>query len=404
MPKMSSHRWIVLALILFGLGGLARADGPRRPVRTDRGYVTIPFQGNLELMLKDQLRRAKNLESLGQLLKNLNIDPKKLPIDSRVVENLEAKELQDMVKEWKEKAPVPLEQLKALEKALEKEIARQQDQSTPQPESNVEDTPSTGDSPTGEEGLEDQFSRWLQDRVRGLESSRLADLLRLSPAFQRGLEDLQLSVENRVGGNDMLGLGKLVERLRQSGQLDFSSLHQGFDKVAGWKLPSGLLVDGLLPKLGNPLRDLSLPKWRLPRQLPISPGAILGVIGAGLLFLSWQLFRPGRRRSATSAGWNLGPWPVDPARVSSGAELIAAFEYLALLLLGPPARAWNHRAIAERLGATATGQGEQRRRAAHTLADLYELARYAPNEGPLEPDALADARRDLCFLAGVAMS
>src|SRR5262249_49746148 len=148
-----------------------------------------------------------------------------------------------------------------------------------------------------------------QDRVRGLESSRLADLLRLSPAFQRGLEDLQLSVENRVGGNDMLGLGKLVERLRQSGQLDFSSLHQGFDKVAGWKPPSGLFVEGLLPKLGNPLRDLSLPKWRLPRQLPVSPGAILGVIGAGLLFLSWQLFRPGSRRSAASAGWNLGPWP-----------------------------------------------------------------------------------------------
>jgi hypothetical protein len=85
--------------------------------------------------------------------------------------------------------------------------------------------------------------------------------------------------------------------------------------------------------------------------------------------------------------------------VATRGELVAAFEYLALLCLGPDARARNHLDLADQLG---QGSNEaERRRAAGELAHLYEQARYAPAGEPLTPDDLAAARRDLCLLAGV---
>jgi hypothetical protein len=81
--------------------------------------------------------------------------------------------------------------------------------------------------------------------------------------------------------------------------------------------------------------------------------------------------------------------------------LIRAFEYLSLLLLGPDARSQNHRTIAAQLGGPAD-EDAARHRAAQDLAAVYEQARYAPAAEPLSTAALASARRDLCFLAGVA--
>jgi hypothetical protein len=78
-------------------------------------------------------------------------------------------------------------------------------------------------------------------------------------------------------------------------------------------------------------------------------------------------------------------------------ELVRAFEYLALLRLGPAARHRNHREIAADLGA-----GGPRSAAAERLAGLYEQARYAPPDEVLPDADLAAARADLCLLAGVA--
>jgi hypothetical protein len=84
--------------------------------------------------------------------------------------------------------------------------------------------------------------------------------------------------------------------------------------------------------------------------------------------------------------------------VATRQDLIRAFEYLSLLRLGPAARTWNHRAIAERLGAAEA----ERRRVAGRLATLYEQARYAPAGDPLPEGAFQEARRELGFLAGAA--
>jgi len=114
-----------------------------------------------------------------------------------------------------------------------------------------------------------------------------------------------------------------------------------------------------------------------------------------------------------TATWKLGPWPIHPTAVQTREELIRAFEYLSVLLLGPAARHWHHLAIAASLGrssgatvsARRWGDGSaERRQAAQQLATLYERARYAPPAEPLPEAALATARRDLCLLAGVHLS
>jgi hypothetical protein len=125
---------------------------------------------------------------------------------------------------------------------------------------------------------------------------------------------------------------------------------------------------------------------------------LLGAATAGLV--AWGLFRrrglllPG----GAEGGWRLGPWPVRPEAVGTRDELVRAFEYLALLRLGPAARSRNHREIAGGLGA----DDEARRTAAERLAGLYEQARYAPPDEALPDADLADARAALSLLAGVA--
>jgi hypothetical protein len=168
--------------------------------------------------------------------------------------------------------------------------------------------------------------------------------------------------------------------------------------------------------LAGRLRGLSLPSlpaggMRAP-SLASVPRAAGGGVVQGLLWalvlltlcgVLWKSLRWYREQSANGDGWKLGPWPVRPDAVSTRDELVSAFEYLALLCLGPVALACNHLDLAARLGSREGADDEQRRAAEH-LARLYEQARYAPGLGPLPPEELAGARRNLCLLAGVAVA
>jgi hypothetical protein len=172
--------------------------------------------------------------------------------------------------------------------------------------------------------------------------------------------------------------------------------------------------------LGKRFPSVSWPKFDFPsrREPPVSeeavvPGRTEGVGAAGRVvllvaavlaaLLGWGLLRRqglGLLRPAAASAWRLGPWPVRPEAVSTRDELVRAFEYLALLLLGPVARNRNHRDIAADLvAADATRRG-----AAERLAALYEQARYAPPDEALPDAELAAARADLSRLAGVAVA
>jgi hypothetical protein len=138
---------------------------------------------------------------------------------------------------------------------------------------------------------------------------------------------------------------------------------------------------------------------------------LLGMAGiAGVAVLVWRFF--GRylveEDPIAKARRQLGPWPVQPSAVASKEDLIRAFEYLSVLRIGPEARNWNHRHIAQNLG---TGNRLSSRRdsqsapvypkEAEELASLYERARYTPPEDSLPESAFMQARHDIRLLAGV---
>jgi hypothetical protein len=128
------------------------------------------------------------------------------------------------------------------------------------------------------------------------------------------------------------------------------------------------------------------------------------VVAAVLLIALWRGLGVYRDRRAQAAAWRLGPWPVLPGDVSTRGELVRAFEYLALLCLGPAARTLHHRELAARLGARPSWDAQRSRDAADELAGLYEQARYTPDDERLEEEQLVAARRDLSYLAGVSAS
>jgi hypothetical protein len=166
-----------------------------------------------------------------------------------------------------------------------------------------------------------------------------------------------------------------------------------------------------LSRLPHP-RLPSLPGMSMPQAPPVSPRSLADagkavVWAAGLVLLAVLLWRAGggwfdRLAEARAAEWRLGPWPVRPEAVSTRGELVRAFEHLALLSLGRPARTRHHLDLAEGIGAQPSLDPERRRDAAKALARLYERARYAPENDPLPDADLERARRELCYLAGVS--
>jgi hypothetical protein len=128
---------------------------------------------------------------------------------------------------------------------------------------------------------------------------------------------------------------------------------------------------------------------------------IVVLVVLGVVF--WKVLHAPATSEEQARRWRLGPWPVSPAHVSTRGELILAFEYLAMKLLGPDARTRNHLDLAAEVGRRPSFDEVRQHHAAARLARLYEHARYAPPDEPLGESEMADARRDLCYLAGVAV-
>lgn len=185
-----------------------------------------------------------------------------------------------------------------------------------------------------------------------------------------------------------------------AGSVNWNKLEQRFADI-GMRLPNVSW-----PKVNvAPARERPSPA-ALPAGGPDAPAwgagqvVLLLLAAATAALLAWGLLRRqgGLLLRGAGGGWRLGPWPVRPEAVRTRDELVRAFEYLALLLLGPAARSRNHREIAASLGES----DASRRAAAQRLAGLYEQARYAPLDEALPDADLAGARADLSLLAGVA--
>jgi hypothetical protein len=239
-------------------------------------------------------------------------------------------------------------------------------------------------------------ANWLEKSGYDEDGSTLKEALRHLSSMKRG--DTSFFLENVKG---------LVDRFEGVGRF-FSPEKLGLGNLSpipkpDWKftLPSMPHVD--LPALSPPSLGTfpSAPSFSTPE----APSLLVWC--SVLLFLgvlAWKLpawMREENKEAATLRNDSLGPWPVAPNAVHTRGELIRAFEYLSLLILGPSARTDNHNDLAQRLGADLVDHQE----AARCLARLYEESRYAPEqsqpETPLPEQDQVAARQALCLLAGV---
>jgi hypothetical protein len=425
---------IGFALLASGttLQGQERPSKPKQPdAPAGRSFVPLPFDGDLEALLKARLQQAKGREEFERFLKDFQKDPGRFKLDDKALQEklkdhldnpLVRQQIEQAERQHKGGLPLGPEQMKGVIDAFKKTEPKPADDKDPDavPKMNGA-TPSPIQPPTGPgaagpgpkkpsppadsaEGREQLLDEWLRNRMEGLENSRVGRILRDSPAFQQGLFDLEKAILEHRGegfGLSSWDMSQLGSRL-QPPDWALSPLEGGWLKLQGMHWPS----------LPHPHLSLGgFGGWKLSAPSAgggggLGPGRvllwILLLVAGGLLV--WQVLARLKAQAGpgTGRGWRLGPWPVPPDRIASRADLIRAFEHLSLLLLGPAAQTWHHLAVADGLAAGAGPATSQRHNAAVELATLYEQARYAPDEGPLPAEALAAARRDLCLLAGVA--
>lgn len=237
---------------------------------------------------------------------------------------------------------------------------------------------------------EETTPEWLKKRIEQMAAD--LDRWKDSPAAKSWMNAFQ-GVSSRMPKNP-LDTPALTQRAnRLSGYLP--RLNNVLPKIKPPRLP-----EPWLPRLPN----LAVPRMRGPDSPLAAPGrglvwiVVLGVLGV-VLWRAGSWFE--RVRAARASAWKLGPWPVRPEDVATRGELVRAFEYLALLRLGREARTHHHLDLARQLGQQPTLDQNRCRDAAQDLAQLYEQARYTPDDERLAEEDLHRARRELCYLAGV---
>jgi hypothetical protein len=374
---------------------------------------------NIQEMVEKALKDPKAQEEIRNLLKNdrykglfeqMHVNPKDLE-GNLTQENLQ--KLGETVKRYREQRESRMPNPAGT--APKQGDGQDTPDNTPrQPPSSTTPppipTPSTGSNEASSGGENRPALSPLAKNITSMSERILRfDTIRNSPSLQKAIRQLAQHLGSEDEKLDRLAQGASkvqAEFGRWSDSLGLDRWSWPKNWAPSWmsrfRWPSGLPSMpslparpsfGGLPNLGHPAPPTSGGlSWLL---------TLVGMIGLG--FLVWRLLgHGGSSKDGKSGGrWVLGPWPVDPARIRSRAELVRAFEYLSLSNLGPDARHWHHRMLAERLGKQSATLGDEAHRlqAAHELAALYEHARYAPDEDVLPEQALVVARQDLCFLA-----
>jgi hypothetical protein len=415
--------------------GPRRGDAPKQPA-APRHYADVPFEGNLEMSLKARLEQIRDLRQLlEELQKHPELfDPDKMPKgfdpkDPKFLEKvpklLEMFKGMGLVEGEGDGIKLNAEKLKYVMPDLGKKLEQAEagpgekhdknpfvpdfggmppldpnGQPVPFPQGGAPPMPEVGD-------LEEQsrLAEFFKDWMLRMEDSKFGDLFRNSPAFQEGIKDLTQEFQKGDAPLWKPGAG-FADGLTKWGNPGNLSWFKN-----AWSNFNNLSLTGVRPPH---LKGPRIGGWAANMPTPVpggwgAPGAGGGVsfgmvfvwvgVGVVVLILLWK-FLPQLKlggRVAANQGWQLGPWPVDPNRVSTRADVVKAFEFLSLLRFGLDVRTWNHRDIASALG-TEVGQ----RQAAEELAGVYELARYTPDDERLPEASLAAARRDLCFLAGMS--
>jgi hypothetical protein len=402
---MARRSWYFLFLV-----GIAWSAAPTAAWSQERRYAAIPFNGDPVTLLRQRLIQAQRLDDLlrqaekfkGLLGKKLmkggidissvpkwnqpNVDYAKLA-DTMRKQLVDGKTTADIGKEVKQLQEINQEIKKEVEKIRTGlETQQKPPEQVSVPEKAAADPPATSDE------FQDRMSRWALDMLKGAEETKVGGMIQESPTWNKAIAELKEFIANPGSKGKSWDLG--MDKLSLPEGLD-AAFSKTWERIQAMEMPSLPKIDLSAPELG--VSQLS--KLPVPRRWTVDPNIWwVGVaVCAGLIL--WQFWKHKSARRSAMTGRKLGPWPVHPGRVTSAAELIAAFEYLAALRVGVHVRSWNHRAVATELGR----EGDERRRAAGELAALYEQARYSPEQLSLSAASLVTARHDLCFLAGVAL-
>ena len=147
-----------------------------------------------------------------------------------------------------------------------------------------------------------------------------------------------------------------------------------------------------LPSISTP----AIPNFTSPSVPTVGTGATWILFALLCLLVGWQMLRWSKHAApGVDPQVQLGPWPVNPNAITTRAELVQAFNYLALLTLGINVESWNHVAIARSWRERTPACAES----ASALVSLYEQARYTEGTQSLTEVERTQARRSLLQLA-----
>lgn len=426
--NVSRQRWLTsLGVLLLG-GAVCAQSSPGSPERHDVSSLGMPANERAaQAILEAKLGKAqsiKNLDKLEELLRqvqNGQISREQLEEMAKLAENTNAnksdltdaqrarlqKELQGAVKHLRERPDVPKEEVDPIEKQIEEVRPRGSGSGA----SSGSGSPMEKQEPpqgSGEDQLPDDLTlppervvppmpppKQEVHKHSGELTSKLVEQLFGKGGLLKSTNMTKIlgGLTSPENGNAASGEGSHLRDLYQllrSGHRSGESSNGSTSLLSRAKIPK-FAGDAPRPSGGASDRGEGLERFAL---------VVVGMIALGAgLYLVKRLWKKGSELVAET-GWRLGPWPVNPAKVSTSEQFIQAFEYLAVLLLGRGARHRNHRQIAAGLKTTVGAEGQAERAAAEELTAIYEQARYAPVTEPLDGNQLAAARRDLILLAG----
>lgn len=401
-------RWLSFAAILLVATTLSAQPGE------DRGYVPFPIDKNAEALIKQRLQMEKQLGPFKELIKDVLANPEKYNVDPEQFKNVKMDDpalkkavqdwaasdpsIQDAVREWLKKMPAQKEpDLKQFQQDLKRVLE-------PDPGAKPQTPPPIAiPKPFPAKAIEPKTDarKVAQDFMKRAERSPIGDVLTDSPAWKRAFEDLRRSVNQpTVDPNQM------SEWQKRFGLSDATAWQLGEDalkrlrtmprpNLERWEWNRRLPVVGEIatPNVSAP----SLPDMAAPSMPSLSTAVSWILLLALALLIAWQLVRWALQSKPAKHSHRdqLGPWPIRPESVSTRAELIQAFDYLALWSLGLDVKCWNHHAVADRWCAESPDQAS----IARALASLYEAARYTDGTDELPEPQRDEARRSLVKLA-----
>ena len=386
--------------------------------QSEREYVRFRIDKNVEALVKQRLQTEKDLGPLKDLVRQIMADPKKFHLDPKQFKDLK---LED------QKVKQAFEHLLKNDPELQKSLRKwvQQNQSDQQPDKVrkslkeldqilkqkglADNQPKTPEGRTPPSAVKSQDSakpkiaaspNTVEQMMKKVQNSNLGHWLQDSPAWKQAFKDLRSSLDKPT--TSPWKLGDLPSQWLAPDSKAWKLGEETLDRLKNMPRPDlerwnmNLSVPGLgnipTPNLGPP----ALPPFTGPTLPSMSTAATWLVFALLCVFAGLQIMRWSRRAPASvDARAVLGPWPVAPERVTTRAELVQAFDYLALLTLGLQVRSWNHQAIARGWCQAFPSYTPS----AQLLARLYEQARYTDGVETLSEAQRNQVRQSLRQLA-----